>query len=554
MCVHQHERGPDHKGLVDDGRIVAMGHTRLALLDLSPAGDQPMREGDWLLSYNGEIYNHDWLRGPYPKRKWNGTSDTETLLHMLANVSVRAALPSLNGMFAFAVWNSLERKLYCATDPFGIKPLYIHHDASGQQAGAAGSAGSLPTADRQLPTGLFACASSAAALLPLREKWKVDPMGLARFWNLGGTTGIWQGIERIDGGMLITYDARTGQLTRERWYTPAFNPNAATEIEDLVRDAITQCATADVPVGLFYSGGIDSSVVAAVMSRQWAAAAGSTGSLPTADRRLPTGIHAFHLGTAELAYALEGAKHFGLELHQVDDRGDRVLPALEHTVAATGEPTMAAHIPYIVSRVASRYVKAAISANGADELFFGYDRTLQDVRAQHAHIFRQHELYAPPQWPRPVWTTWPLKDPRFSACAQRRWFELQTYVQHDLNPTLDAASMCHGLEMRVPYLDRRVVEAALSLPLAWHGRKDLLKRMLLATGIGQPFVDRPKLGFSMTKKSEEHTAYMAQAWRMAQKVLGLQQRRGLSGRDLAYLHAAAAGWAAWYNCWKQKMA
>lgn len=514
MVAHQRERGPDNDDVYEHIGHCTLGHNRLSLLDLSPTGDQPMKRDRYVISYNGEVYNHQELRkdGSLKGATWRGTSDTETLLAMIERHGIRGALPKLNGMFAFAVWDTVEKKLHVATDPFGIKPLYVHHDPKAK---------------------IFACASSSAALLHLRPKWKVSTAGLARYFHLGGSNGLWEGIQRLDGGILGTYDARTGAWTTERWYTPKFNPNAAQEIEALVIDAIRKCATADVPVGLFYSGGIDSSVVASVMP----------------------GAHAFHLGTAELAWAQQGAKHFGLDLHLVDDNGDRVLEAHEHIAAATGEPTMAGHIPWLVSRQAFKKVKAAISANGADELFFGYDRHRGDPATFYAHLFRQAANYAPKHWPAPAWQVRDLRecDGRFPRDAQLRFADLQFYVQHDLNPTLDAASMCHSLEMRVPYLDVRVVEAALSLPFEKHGRKDILKRMLLKTGIGSAFVERQKLGFSMTKKTDAHRRYEHEAWSMARSALGIRPTKALSSRDMAYLQAASAGWAAWYNTWKHKM-
>jgi len=510
MLAVLHKRGPDHLAQWH-GDGVAMGHTRLSLLDLSPAGDQPMQLGPWVLSYNGEIYNHLELRRQYLAHvNFHGTSDTETLLHLIAERGVTGALPLLRGMFAFAVWNSTERELTCAVDPFGIKPLYYWDGITE-----------------------FGVASSSAALLKFVPTRRMDAEAMGRFFRLGGTDGVWQGINRLHGGHAISY--RPGGVHQWRWYFPAFNPNAEQELESTIHEALTQVQLAHVPVGIFLSGGVDSSLAALCM---------------------PQGSHAFHLDSPEREHAELVANMAGAQLHIVHPDQSAVVAAHLDIATRTGEPTMAGHIPWVVSRCATEYVKAAISANGADELFFGYDRTARHRTA--SELLRQdtHMMRSPTSCELPGnghWTHVDLGDPRFPACAHSRWTELMLYVQHDLNPTLDAASMCHSLELRVPYLDHKLVECALSLPHSFHGNKRVLRDLLLRSGVPASTVDHTKLGFSMAVNNPGMVARMDEAVRYMERHHGITIHRNASPRDKAYLRVCAMAWQVWEQHWKPYM-
>ena len=213
-----------------------------------------------------------------------------------------------------------------------------------------------------------------------------------------------------------------------------------------------------------------------------------------------------------------------------------------------GEPTMAGIIPWIVARETAKYGKVAISANGADELFFGYDRTSEksDFK-QRAHIFRSPLLGYDNPW-------LPVPPDYFSS---GRMTELMTYVQFDLNKTLDFASMCHGLEVRSPFLDHRLVEMALSIPESVHrkrGNKTILKDMLRKMGFNDKFLDRPKLGFSLHKKPLGLEQLIQKAWKWVQDEGFLQvEEKRLTGRDEQYLKMSALGFYYWHLVWKGKI-
>lgn len=217
---------------------------------------------------------------------------------------------------------------------------------------------------------------------------------------------------------------------------------------------------------------------------------------------------------------------------------------------------MAALIPYITAKEVGKFAKVAISANGADELFFGYDRTRNAVcNVQLAHIFRLSYSKIIPD----LYETAIIGAYDRAESFHGRWLELQTYVQFDLNRTLDGAAMCHSLEVRSPFLDHRLVEMALSIPEAKHwdmqlGRKAILKRMLQKMGFNRDFLTRPKLGFSLHKEPAELELLRQKAWKFVKDNGFLKcDDSKLSGRDDRYLKMSALSFKFWYDVWKEKL-
>lgn len=509
MVDRQRHRGPDHDAVWSEG-LCAMGHNRLSLVDLSAAGDQPMTWGQYTITFNGEIYNHMELREKHlPSRVFKGTSDTETLLRLIERYGVSGTLPLLRGMWAFALWDAHRETLTMAVDPFGIKPLYVWHKGTE-----------------------FACASSSAALLCMQSKWHISREGMARFFLLGGTTGAFHGIRRLEGGHMVVVDKDS--FHDQRWYTPTFNPNAEHDLPQLLDEALDLVQHADVGVGLFLSGGVDSSLAASACSI-----------------RRP----AFHLDSAEREHAQVVADRFGMPLHVVSGDPDRIIEAYTDIARKCGEPTMGGHIPWMVSEYAGDHCKAAISANGADELFFGYTRTARTVpewKGMVRHIQRNPASFELDSQPEP-WDVEALGNNAFPYDAHSRWFELMMYVQHDLLHTLDAASMCHSLEMRVPYLDHKLVEAALSLPASYHGDKRVLRERLEQLGIPKATIHRQKLGFSLSRNSDALKAEIARAVKYMQRTHGFRVLPGATGRDRQYLELCCLAWKVWEDVHRDKL-
>lgn len=505
---HQHNRGPDNTGwILKEG--VFLGHNRLSILDLSEKGNQPMTAGHYSLTYNGEIYNYRELQSYLHANDDLGScksgNDAYTLLQYIVRFGVEKALQDANGMYAYSLFDHQKQQIHLVVDRFGQKPLYYCHSGA-----------------------TFVFASSPGALLNLRDKWKINREALQSYWLLGSVMGdesMFSGIKKLTGSHHLTYYIRKNEVKVERYWQPKFQENTS-GIEDLILDAINKVKVSDVPVYVFLSGGIDSTLVASQFE----------------------GGNAVHLDSPEHRYASEAAQKFNMNLRTVFSSDINVTECLKDYAYQSGEPSMAALIPYITAREVSKFAKVGISANGADELFFGYDR-MSDATKQWQGIFRS------------TWSGFkmPFSAPPNYGIGWRQLVELDSYVQFDLNKTLDAASMCHSLEMRSPFLDHRLVEMALSIPEGKHfdarlGRKAILKRMLQQMGFSQEFLTRPKLGFSLHKEPVGLEELKTKAWRFVKENGFIEcDDSKLSGRDERYLKMSALSFWVWHETWKHKL-
>ncbi len=487
----QRHRGPDNFSVNE-----TFAHNRLSIIDLSEQGNQPMIEGQYELTFNGEVYNYkelfSYLSPHDDMGDYTIPGDARVFLKYINRFGLDKALRDANGMWAFGLKQG--NIITLCVDRLGQKPLYYYHDNE-----------------------IFAFASCPSALLHLKEKWQISEQGLASYWKLGAcmSDSLWSGIRRVYASEIVSYDIETKRISTSRYWQPEYKPNE--DIRSLVIDSIKKVKVADVPVYIFLSGGIDSSVVA---SQGFA--------------------HAVHMDGPEFKYAEQVAQRFNINLHTVSPGQFDAVECMTDYVQKCGEPSAAALIPYIVSRETAKLCKVAVSANGADELFFGYDRTSDTVTTvQLQHIFRSIMGYG---------HLYPQIDNRMSG---GRWMELQTYVEHDLNKTLDFASMAHGLEVRNPFLDHRLVEAALSVPQEKIGRKALLKDMLRNMGFNDQFLNRPKMGFTLYQKPTNYDVDGAYQWALANGWLKDGKR---SPRDHQYLKAAAFSFKVWWETFKDKIA
>ena len=504
---HQAKRGPDHSGILRINQNTFFSHSLLSIIGHQT---QPIESIRYVMVFNGCIYNYKDL---YPYE----TSDTSALLKHIESKGFKEALNDLNGMFAIAVYDKLQNKIYCACDRFNQKPLYYHHESE-----------------------KFAFASTPAALLTLKDKWTIDEDALQSYWLLGscmGSDSIWTGIKKLCASEMLEYDCHTNELTISRYYEPKFMYNALNQIEDLVYDAIDKVKIADVPVNIFLSGGIDSTLVASRFQ----------------------GYEAIHLDSPEYKYAKEVADKFDIRLRCLSPETIEAEAVLTDFAYQCGEPMMAAMIPYITAKEASKYSKVAITANGSDEIMYGYNRTHENItEEQLTHTYRSIQgpkfMHEGHEIGYPFYT-------KFNGKSHGSMWELGGYVQFDLNKTLDFASGCHGLEVRSPFLDHRLVECALSIPEQVHrngmGNKTLLKKMLLKMGFSNEFVMRPKLGFSIHYQPEglPKLKSMAVTWCINNRFLKLNftQFGKLSPRDQQYLEMSCLSFFYWFKVWENKI-
>jgi asparagine synthase (glutamine-hydrolysing) len=539
-----HHRGPDDGGVwMDERQCVALGHRRLSILDLSPAGHQPMASacGRFVIVFNGEIYNHLDLRGNLEKSNqlpiggWRGHSDTETLLACFAAWGIEKTLQSSVGMFALALWDKRENSLTLARDRVGEKPLYY-----GWQGGAF----------------LFGSELKSLRAHPAFSG-RMDWHAASTFLHLNyipAPSSIYQGIFKLVPGTFsqLTQShiqqgalpspvhywslAAAAQRGLENPFTGSF-ADAVDELELLVRQSAQLQSVADVPVGAFLSGGIDSSTVVAMMQSATTSKV-TTFSIGMPDAEMDESRHAAavarHLGTNHVEHMIQPGEALAL-IPRLSDIWD------EPFADSSQIPT------YLVSQLAKQQVTVALSGDGGDELFLGYAHYALYQKVWRARFlgklpwdgaFAAVSLLAGNQrvnsllrrsrtvvklWRQPdaqalnrYWMdryrqgSVPLTEQRGVAmldfpilsdvAATAGLWDAGTYLPDDILVKVDRAAMANSLETRAPLLDHRIVEFSCRLPLEYKLHNSVGKKVLrevLYRHVPRRFVERPKMGFSI---------------------------------------------------------
>lgn len=537
-------RGPDGAGAwIDPSAGVGLAHRRLAILDLSEGGRQPMRSasGRHLVTFNGEIYNFAELRAELEDagHVFGSRSDTEVMLAAFDEWGVGRALRRFRGMYAFAAWDAGRRELHLARDPLGKKPLYVH-EAPGELAFASelrplwawrGGVGDLdPSGVRSLLE--YGCVRAPSSIC--RGIRKLTP-GAHETWHVGPGGDLRGTGER-------TWNARSIASLAAPEAAAAPERERVNRLESLLGDAVGLRMVADVPVGLFLSGGLDSALVAALVR--------SRASVP---------VQAYTVGFDDPRYdetdaAAAVARHLGLRHESIQVSEREALEVVPELPSVYDEPFAdASQIPTVVlCRATRRRATVALSGDGGDEAFVGYNRYVEGRRIE--SILRRapgrlvsaaaRVLGLVPEAPRravlaavarrPVsadqaqklmrvlrdpslgrmygdllraWPVAPMREPLPAAVdlpdvddvRSMRLADIEGYLPDDVLVKVDRASMSTGLEVRSPLLDVRVVEFALGLPVEAHldswGGKRLLRRVL-ERHVPQSLWDRPKSGFT----------------------------------------------------------
>ncbi|MCI0555207.1 MAG: asparagine synthase (glutamine-hydrolyzing) [Anaerolineae bacterium] len=543
-------RGPDDSGeWVDQTSGVALGFRRLAILDLSPTGHQPMLSADerYVMIFNGEVYNYAELKSELDSVgcEFRGTSDTEVMLAGILQWGLEKAVARFNGMFTIALWDRRDRKLHLIRDRIGVKPLYY---------GWCG---------RALVFG-----SELKSLTAHPDfKPEIDRQSLTLYLRYGyvpAPHSIYQDVKKLEPGMILSFDEGTRQAeggrirywsAREAVERGLQNPfqgddqDAISELDKLIRASVRDRMIADVPLGAFLSGGIDSSTIVAMMQAQ-------------STRPVKTFTIGFQeAGYNEAEYAKEVASHLKTdhtELYVSPRDAMDVIPQLSFMF---DEPLGdSSQIPtYLVSKLARRSVTVSLSGDGGDELFGGYNRYFNSLNVwglvgsiplpmrqvagavfdqasklkwhkitSHARVSTRlyhlaeiskmrsaDELYwrFSSNWEYPGQVVIDGREPPafhmspensrlLPEFAQRMMYlDFNTYLPDDILVKLDRASMATSLEGRVPFLDdHSVVEFAWRLPLHMKirsGKGKWILRQVLHQYIPQRMVERPKMGFGV---------------------------------------------------------
>ena len=532
-------RGPDDSGTwFDEKQGIALGHTRLAIVDLSPAGHQPMASAcdRYVIAFNGEIYNHLELRAQLESQgsapAWRGHSDTETLLACFSAWGIEATLKATVGMFALALWDKQEKVLTLARDRFGEKPLYW-----GWNNG----------------TLLFGSELKALKAFPEFDA-QVDRNALAlllQYNYIPAPHSIYQGIEKLKAGHYV--QIRQGQSRVDVKPLPFWsfkqvveqgiqNPfsgsdqQAVDELQNRLITSIKDQMLADVPLGAFLSGGVDSSTVVALMQKQ------TTQPVKT----FAIGFN--EPGYNEAQYAKEVAQHLGTDHTELYVGSDDALALVPQLANIYCEPFAdSSQLPtYLVSKMAKEHVTVSLSGDGGDELFGGYNPyqfapniwskikllplplrklacsvlaglPLPDKLQKLLSVFPAKDQQSFYRLMMSHWITptnivkgssvpsvllnspqdWPKTD------SFEHWMmamDAGQYMSDDILVKVDRAAMANSLETRVPLLDHRVFEFAWQLPQHMKIRNGVGKwalREVLYRHVPKSMIERPKKGFSI---------------------------------------------------------
>ncbi|GLC93029.1 asparagine synthetase B [Cupriavidus sp. TA19] len=564
MARQIRHRGPDHGDTwCDPDKPFGLAHRRLAIVDLSAAGQQPMTaaSGRYVIAYNGEIYNHLDIRAELERTgaapRWRGHSDTETLLAGIDAWGADATVRRAQGMFAFALWDRQTGTLTLARDRLGEKPLYYGWQGTGQAR-----------------TFLFGSELKALRRHPAFEGG-INRDALCLFMrhnNVAGSHSIYQNVAKLPPAHLLTVSLRAPEpVLRPYWSGAAAaldgvrdpftgTPEEAVDsLETLLHEAVGRQMMADVPLGAFLSGGVDSSTVVALMQAQ--------SSQPV--RTFSIGFH--NSDYSEAAYAKAVAQHLGTshtELYVTPEHAMAVIPELP---GSYDEPFAdSSQIPtLLVSQLARRHVTVSLSGDAGDELFGGYNRYQITAELWQRLSRIPSPMRAAAAWgltrfsPQridqlaatlPVASRWNnlgekvhkgagVMAARSSAELYRgmvsHWHHPETlviggtepdtvldsalqplgaltdvermmaldmlgYLPNDILTKVDRAAMRHSLETRIPFLDHRVVEFAWRLPLACKVRKEAggyttkwVLRQVLDRYVPRTLIERPKMGFGI---------------------------------------------------------
>lgn len=521
-------RGPDAAGYYqNEDKNIFLGHRRLSIIDISEIANQPMYSscGNYVIVYNGEVYNYKELKNKLPDFCWQTTGDTEVILELFAHYGAES-FKWLNGIFAFSIYDIAHEKLWLCRDQLGIKPLFIQKD------------------EEKL---VFASELKSIVAINKSSQLKISRTAVAQFLHLGyipEPLTIYRGIKKFPAGNYAVFDVKTREWQRHQyWQAKDYylcNPisdeqTALIQYKEKLFAAVESQLMSDVPLGTFLSGGIDSSLVTAVASRV-----------------SKTKVKTFSIGFEdadhdESVYANMVAQHLNTEHHSFKVKQNDILQLVPEFLSVYDEPfaDSSAFPTMLVSKLAREHVTVTLSGDGGDEFFQGYGmyqwaKRLSEAKyratrkpivwaskllseryqraatvfnyssvgnipshifSQEQYLFSEHELKLLLQKNKIDFANLNILPSKGSAQEKQAFWDIEHYLKDDLLVKVDRASMHYSLETRVPLLDKNLVELALNIPLGLkvneeYGTKYLMKKVLYEM-VPREIFERPKKGFSI---------------------------------------------------------
>ena len=558
----QNNRGPDSNNYLTFENSI-MGHNRLKIIDLTDTGLQPMESEKYCIVFNGEIYNYRELRNNYLSNiSFKGTSDTEVLLYLFEKFGIKNTLNKLNGMFAIGLYDKFEKKLYLMRDRMGEKPLYYYIDNTSNKLYFASNLKSIFLSLYNLNS----------------QNWHINYQAVYYFLLLGG---CWEGesivkdIYKLEKASYLEIDSDINIQKNIYWY-PKLNQNS---FVNLLEKSIQLRKIADVPLSILYSGGIDSSVLA----------------------YFSEGTNCIHLCNGEEKEAKQIAEKLNVNFIEKNTKNlniskEDMYRYLQKYIEFSGEPSMPAIIPMLTLDNVKDISTVVLTGNGGDEICYGYNRTpVVDKKLdknmkickniiknctnkdskkyssedfQLLHLFRHPEKFSVSNAKSYTFNEFKslihssIKiDEDMGKEAFYRYLEFCTFVQNDLNPTLDYCSMYYSLEIRAPFLDHNVIESGLSMTSLEHisdndsdnweySRKNQLKK-ILSNKLEESLYNRKKLGFSLPPHLANIYSKIMGKYSLDKLVnRGILKINnlylGYCERDLGYLYSSCTALEEWF--------
>ena len=553
MAQAINHRGPDNSGIWTDEKEIGLAHTRLSILDLSKAGHQPMHSAssNYVLIFNGEIYNHKYLRSELESisnRNWLGHSDTETLLASIEEWGIEKALAKVKGMFAIALWDKISKNLYLACDRIGEKPLY--YGWVNEQ---------------------FVFASELKSIKQFPEfNNQIDRNSLAlflRFNSIPAPYSIYENIYKLEPSQIVEINSSSKKIKKHSFWSieeaykkGAMNKfsgtsnEAVNQLESVLSDAVSSQMQSDVPLGAFLSGGVDSSTVVALMQSF------SNSKINT----FTIGFNSKQFDEAKHAKLV--AKHLGTNHYEKYVTESDALDVIPNLPNIYDEPFAdSSQIPtFLVSKFAKQKVTVALSGDAGDELFGGYNRyvfskkTLNNIfktpttikklvskiifsiseerwnsllsgflsksfvnignklhktadilsskSIRDLHFKLVSQIHNPSEWLKnsneykSKLNDGILRFEELNSIESMMAYDLISYLPTDILTKVDRAAMSVSLETRIPFLDLDVIEFSASLPIEFKIRNGVSKwalREVLYKHVPKDLIERPKMGFGV---------------------------------------------------------